>query len=293
LIRFPELKKSVLLHPQINMLKKLILPAIFLLFVTGINAQQTGEFGPLGGVSYYNGELNPGMPFRMSKFAYGALYRQNFTDRLAARVHVIRGTLTADDAVTGVRPDRNLNFTSPLTEIAGQLEVNFFEYYIGSYQHRWSPFIFGGGAFFMFKPYAMLGGSKTELRSLGTEGQGSAQYPDRQAYNLYSFAIPFGMGVKFSVNKYIGLSAEWGMRRTYTDYIDDISKTYYLNLAGADPASVSTPEYLSDPTLSHNTGMQRGNERNKDWYGFAGISATVKIRMLNRERCLDHQRDGY
>lgn len=275
------------------MRKKLILPVAFVFIMLGAQAQQTGEFGPFGGVSYYTGELNPGMPFRMSKFAYGALYRQNFTDRLAARVHFLRGTVAGDDAISGVRPDRNLNFTSPVTEIGGQFEVNFFEYYIGSRQHRWSPFIFGGGAFFMFKPYSTLNGSKIELQPLGTEGQGSSVYPDREAYKLYSFAIPFGMGVKFSVNKYFGLCAEWGLRRTYTDYIDDISKTYYLDLDGADPAAVTSQAYHSDPTLSHTTGMQRGNERNQDWYAFAGISATVKIRMLNREKCLDHQRDGY
>lgn len=275
------------------MRKKLILPAVFLLFASGIYAQQTGEFGPLGGVSYYVGELNPGLPFRMSKLAYGALYRQNFNDRLAASVHAIRGTVAGDDIVSGIRQDRNLNFTSSVTEIGGQFEVNFFEYYIGSRQHRWSPFIFGGGAFFLFKPFSELNGAKIELQPLGTEGQGSAVYPDREAYKLYSFAIPFGMGVKFSVNKYFGLTAEWGMRRTFTDYLDDISKTYYLDLNGVNPAAVSSQEYYSDPTLTHNAGMQRGNERNQDWYSFALVSATVKIRMLSRERCLDHQRDGY
>jgi len=275
------------------MLKKLILPAFILLITQELTAQQTGEFGPFAGVSYYVGELNPGLPFRMSKFAFGGLYRQNFTGRLAARVHFLTGSVTGDDIASGIRPDRNLNFTSPITEIGGQFEVNFFEYYIGSRQHRWSPYLFGGGAFFMFKPFTTLDGSKVELQPLGTEGQGSSEYPDRKAYNLYSFAIPFGMGVKFSVNKYFGLAAEWGMRRTFTDYIDDISKTYYLDLDGANASSVTREEYLSDPALSHSSGMQRGNERNSDWYSFAGISATVKIRMLNRERCLDHQRDGY
>lgn len=275
------------------MREKLILPVVFVLFTLTVGAQQTGEFGPFGGVSYYLGELNPGTPFRMPKVAYGALYRQNFTDRLAANVHVLRGTVAGDDAVSGVRPDRNLNFTSSITEIGGQFEVNFFEYFIGSYQHRWTPYIFGGGAFFMFNPYSMIDGSKVELQPLGTEGQGSAVYPDREAYKLYSFAIPFGIGFKYSLSKYLGLTTEWGLRKTYTDYLDDISKTYYLDLDGVAASAVSTKEYLSDPTLSHKTGMQRGDERTSDWYSFAGITVTVKIRMLNRERCLDHQRDGY
>jgi hypothetical protein len=83
------------------------------------------------------------------------------------------------------------------------------------------------------------------------------------------------------------------MRLTSTDYLDDVSQTYYLDLAGIDPATATINELASDPMLSHNAGMQRGNSRNNDWYSFAGISVTVKIRMLSKERCLDHQRQGY
>jgi hypothetical protein len=83
------------------------------------------------------------------------------------------------------------------------------------------------------------------------------------------------------------------MRKTTTDYLDDVSQTYYLDLAGVDPATVTQKELASDPLLNHNAGMQRGNSRNTDWYSFAGVSLTVKIRMLSKERCLDHQRQGY
>jgi hypothetical protein len=128
---------------------------------------------------------------------------------------------------------------------------------------------------------------------LGTEGQGDAGYDGRKPYDQFAFAMPFGLGVKYSLNKIFGVSAEWGMRKTSTDYLDDVSKTYYLDLSGVNPSSATTEQLASDPTLSHNAGMQRGNSRNKDWYSFAGVSLTVKIRMLKREKCLDHQREGY
>jgi hypothetical protein len=167
-----------------------------------------------------------------------------------------------------------------------QLEINFFEFFIGSKLHPVSPYIFGGVSVFFFKPYGNVAGQNVELQPLHTEGQSSP-------YNLFAFSVPFGIGVKYSVSKLIGIGAEWGMRKSTTDYLDDVSTTYYQNLAGKNPASATIEELASDPTLSHNDGMQRGNSRNTDWFSFAGISVTVKIRMLKQEGCLDHQREGY
>lgn len=249
-------------------------------------AQKSGDFGVLGGVTYYVGDLNPGMPFRMSKPAFGILYRQNFNTRISLRAHGIRGTVAGDDAISNANPERNLNFESQLTEAGLQIEINFLDYFIGSRKNSITPYIFGGTSVFFFKPYGNVNGTNVELQPLTTEGQG-------KPYNLYSFNILMGLGVKYSVSKLIGVGAEWGMRRTFTDYLDDVSNTYYLDLAGTDPAIASVNELASDPLLIHNAGMQRGNSRNTDWYSFAGISVTFKIRMLSKERCLDHQREGY
>jgi len=256
------------------------------LFVPLTYAQQSGDLGVMGGVSYYIGDLNPSMPFRMSKPAYGILYRQNFNSRVSLRAHGFRGTVAGSDAVSKANPERNLNFESTITEAGLQLEINFFEYYIGSKMHSISPYLFGGAAVFFFEPYGNVQGTKVGLQPLTTEGQA-------KPYNLYAFSMPFGLGVKYSMSKLIGIGAEWGMRKTSTDYLDDVSKTYYLDLAGANPASASIKQLASDPLLTHNNGMQRGNSRDTDWYSFAGVSVTVKIRMLNKERCLDHQREGY
>jgi len=274
------------LHAQKNM-RKILISLLFLVFVApSIYAQKSGDFGLLGGVTYYMGDLNPNKPFLMSKPAFGVLYRQNFNSRISLRVHGIRGAVAGDDAISKTNSDRNLNFESKITEAGLQLEINFFEYFIGSKMHSISPYIFGGASVFFFKPYGNVAGQNVELQPLTTEGQSDL-------YNLYAFSVPFGLGVKYSVSKLIGLGAEWGMRKTNTDYLDDVSQKYYLNFAGKDPADATISELASDPTLLHNTGMQRGNSGNTDWYSFAGISLTIKIRMLGKESCLDHQREGY
>jgi len=269
---------------------------IFILFLvilpTLIFAQKSGDLGIMGGVTYYVGDLNPAIPFRMVKPAYGALYRQNFNSRVSLRIHGLRSEVVADDAITKANTSRNLNFSSKITEAGAQLEINFFEYYIGSKQHRITPYLFGGFNVFFFKPYGVVNGAKVELQPLHTEGQGTV-YPDREPYKLYAFALPFGLGMKYSISKLFGVSAEWGMRKTTTDYLDDVSKTYYLDQIGTLPGSATLEGIASDPTLTHNKGMQRGNSRDTDWYSFAGVTLTVKIKMIGTERCLDHQREGY
>jgi len=263
-------------------MRKLIILITFLaIYAPLAHAQKSADLGVLGGVTYYVGDLNPARPFSMSKPAFGIMYRQNLNSRISVRAHGIVGSIAGDDA-NGSNPGRNLNFESKIYEGGVQLEINFFEYYIGSKLHPVSPYIFGGAAVFFFKPYGNVGGNRVALQPLLTEGQS-------QAYNSYAFSMPFGIGIKYSVSKLIGIGAEWGMRKTTTDYLDDVSRKYYLN----DPGSNGIKGLASDPTLTHVAGMQRGNSRNNDWYSFAGVSLTVKIRMLKKEGCLDHQREGY
>lgn len=273
------------------MLKTILVFILLVIFTPSIYSQQSGDIGLLGGVTYYVGDLNAGMPFRAPKFAYGILYRQNFTTRISLRIHGISGKVAGDDALSNANPERNLNFESRVREAGFQFEINFFDYFIGSKLHPITPYIFLGGNVFFFEPFGNVAGQKVALKPLATEGQGKVA--DRDEYKLTSFSIPFGLGVKYSVNKLIGVGAEWGMRKTFTDYLDDVSQTYYMNLAGTNPASATTEQLASDPTLAHNAGMQRGNSRDTDWYSFAGISLTVKIRMLSKESCLDHQREGF
>ena len=256
------------------------------LFLSQVSGQKSTDVGIMGGVTYYIGDLNPSLPFRMSKPAFGILYRENINSRVSIRAHGFRGTVAGDDAISKASPDRNLNFESTLTEAGVQLEINFFEYFIGSRMHSVTPYLFGGVSVFFFDPYGTVKGTSVQLQPLTTEGQS-------KPYNLYAFSMPFGLGVKYSVSKLIGVGAEWGMRKTTTDYLDDVSRTYYMDLAGKNPATATQKELASDPTLSHNAGMQRGNSRDTDWYSFAGVSVTVKIRLLRKERCLDHQREGH
>jgi hypothetical protein len=268
--------------------KALLILCIVLSASLAANAQhvkKTYEIGIFLGGSYYIGDLNPVGHFnQFTKPAGGLIFRVNLNRRLAARASVLFGGLEAHDefSSSAAAQQRNLSFKSPLTELSAQLEFNFLDYQIGNEKHKFSPYIFLGLAGFNFSPKGQLGNNWINLQPLGTEGQGLPGGASKKKYKLTQISIPFGVGVKANLSKNIGLSIEWGMRKTFTDYLDDVSKTYYDPVAlaaarGTQAAALADPSKGLDTNYS-NTGRQRGNPTTKDWYSFAGIILSIKLK---------------
>ncbi len=255
-----------------------------LLLLTINSYSQMMEIGGLAGGTYYLGELNPGKQFLFTQPAFGGLLRLNIDDRWSARLNILRGTIAGDDAVSQVNESRNLRFRSNITEISFITEFNFLEFFVGSKKNYFSPFLFAGPGYFTFNPKAPYQGTDVELRGLGTEG-----VPDK--YNLYGVSVVFGFGFKYSLTKNIGLGLEWGLRKTFTDYLDDISETYHVDFNDFDNVQeVGAPEFLSDPSgTKHLPGMQRGNPQNNDWYSFAGLSVTYRFVLGEKTTCRDFE----
>jgi hypothetical protein len=291
---------------------------------------QSLDLGAFGGGSYYLGDINPGIHFAGTQAAYGAFLRYNYKDRWGFRLGALQGKLKADDndflEVQAVQAylggdfdiddpnliyyaisNRGLNFETDLTEIHFIAELNFFPFFIGSKKNTWTPYIFGGGAMYLYNPRPI--GTNVNLRDLGTEGQGLSGR--EEPYGSMAFAIPFGIGLKFSLGERLGLGFEWGMRKTFNDYLDDISSTYYMDLYGYNPEEgiyyAPNPEnpieiisfpitdevYYSDPTFSHKKGEKRGNQYNNDWYAFFGVNLIFKINIARDDGCRDFSRQSY
>ncbi|MEN8223833.1 MAG: DUF6089 family protein [Bacteroidota bacterium] len=261
-------------------MKKIVLILIIGLASFGLNAQKTMEVGLFGGGSYYIGDLNPAYHFLMSKPAYGLVARLNLDSRWTVKLSAYSGEVAGDDNISGVVNHRELFFNSEITDISAVLELNFFNYITGSTRHFLTPYIFGGIGMFMFKPEA----NGVSLRELGTEGQ-NIGFDGRTPYETTQLAIPFGLGFKYSLTKRLGFAFEWGLRKTFTDYIDDVSTTYYLFGKTIDPADAG--EILSDPTMTHKAYQGRGNSKTNDWYAFFGVSITYKFRLGGNKRCTD------
>lgn len=261
-------------------MKKILFIIAFVIAGIGLHAQKTMEIGILGGGMYYIGDLNPGTPFLMTKPAYGGVARLNLNPRWTVKLSGIYGSIAGDDNVSNARENRELKFESNITDISAVIEFNFFNYITGSTRNFITPYIFGGFGVFIFEP--MADGYK--LRDLGTEGQ-NVGFNGRSRYLTTQVSFPFGIGFKYSLNKRLGLAVEWGMRKTMTDYLDDVSTTYYLEGESINPDVPD--EILSDPTMSHVPYESRGNASTKDWYTVIGVSLTYKFKLGGNKTCSD------
>jgi hypothetical protein len=184
------------------------------------------------------------------------------------------------------RENRNLAFRSLVIEL--QTQAEFFLTFSRS-GHRYnlsgvkgisayafSPYVFVGIGGFYFNPKAKYEGKWYSLRKLHTEGQG--MIPTRKNYSPVQLCIPFGLGLRYKVNRQWTVGIEFGVRLTFTDYMDDVSTTYVdpealkdaygdvaKELANPSPTKddPSSPYYRS--TLA---GQQRGDPTRNDSYMF-------------------------
>jgi len=265
---------------------KYLLITIFISSTIGLNAQ-TWEVGALLGTSNYSGELSPDpVQLNESQLAGGLFVRYQINKKWSVKSNIYYGSISGSDernAKTSKNRTRNLHFRSELLEIGINGEYYLRKYDIENPRLRWAPYIFGGIAVFRFNPEAEYNGEWMPLQPLGTEGQETALYNDRERYALTQVSIPFGMGIKKALNRNWSIGLEFGSRKTFTDYLDDISTTYVEQqvLEGARgeiayKLSNRTGEVLGE-TLEYTSADQRGNSTTDDWYLFTGITISYTI----------------
>jgi hypothetical protein len=241
-----------------------------------------------GGIANYQGDLQgKRLNINQSKPAVGLGAQYELSNKFSIRTGLTFAKIAGDDVKNTTAKGiefRNLSFKSNLTEFHLGIEYNLLRLEGKSI----TPYVFAGAGVFHYNPYTNdVQGNKVFLRPLSTEGQGLAAYPDRKPYNLTQLSIPFGGGIKYQTNNNLQISLEVGLRKTFTDYLDDVSTNYVdqnilLAERGAkavelayrgDEVSAAVP-YPAD-------GAQRGSPKYKDWYYFTGIRVSKLIR--NRE----------
>jgi hypothetical protein len=252
--------------------------------------EESREIGVFGGVSYYVGDLNPYKHFAEPHFAGGILYRKNFNKRVTLRLSATYGKVTGADSLSTnlTQNARNLSFQSRIIEIGPTIELNFVKYRPGElYNESATMFLIFGLTYFNMNPQGERNGEMYDLQTLGTEGQGSS-LSDKKEYSLNQISIPLGIGFRGNIGKHFCFSLEYGIRKTFTDYLDDVSGKYVdpTALAAANGQLASYFSNQSTGDRSSQTGTYRGNPNNKDWYAFAGLSLTWAI--VNRSTCRNY-----
>lgn len=255
----------------------------FILSVLSSSAQSSKfrarfEMGIMGGGSYYIGDLNPSKHFVYSRPALGVIFRYNLSTRASLRFTGTYGSVYGQDAQSDdpFMVNRNLNFKSKLYEVAFGVEIDLLKYRINDMKYPISPYFFYEIAYFRMNPMTSYEGNDVALQSIGTEGQGTS-LSDKSPYSLNQIAIPLGIGLKFNLRKRLAISVEYGIRKTFTDYLDDVSGNYVdANLLRTENGPMAGD--LSNPSLdgTSRAGFNRGNPSNKDWYAFYGIMITFK-----------------
>lgn len=248
---------------------------------------QEGEFGIGLGAAHYFGDLNTRAKFNRPKMAATVFFRKNFSNYISGRIAASFARLGYSDIYNKDNEymyRRNLSFNSNVWELALQGDFNFFRFMPGEPGFNMTPYITLGVGAFSYDPFAYLGKEKVFLRPLGTEGQGSAQYPDRKQYSTMGISIPFGAGIKYSLNERVNIGFEILHRYTNTDYLDDVSKTYVdpsIFPANAD-GSPSEAYRLHDRSGEIGEpigipGRQRGNSKQKDQFITAMFHVTFNL----------------
>lgn len=275
------------------MMKKIIAAFVVLALSFGskLSAQesivQEGEFGFGIGAAHYFGDLNTRAHLNRPKIAATAFFRKNFGNYIAGRIGATYARLGYSDKYNTQNQYmylRNLSFNTNVWEVSLQGDFNFFRFMPGEPAYSFTPYVTLGLGVFSYDPYAYLKGQKVYLRPLGTEGQGSALYPNRKKYGSMAMSIPFGGGFKYALNSKVNIGFEVLYRFTTTDYLDDVSKTY------VDPSVFpSNPDGSpSDAFLLHDRsyelgdpigtpGRARGMSRQKDHFVTAMFHLTFNL----------------
>lgn len=212
----------------------------FFSIIISVNAQRnqkSKDIGILIGGSYYQGDLNYESYFHDTHLALSLLYRVNYTPHYSFRIGITRAEISGKDSdfhKSAYQVARNHSFASNIIELSTMFEYNFFPITDDKTKLNLSPYFNIGLAFF------------------------HASNRD----NLFSVAVPIGLGVKYKLAPKWTIQAEWNYRLTFTDELDGLG---YYN---------ETRNYKK---------KQNSFNYTKDLYSIFGISILYQFKKKNAE----------
>lgn len=273
---------------MLSVLKKAVQLLIVIIYITSSNnvTAQRWEIGGLLGGTNYLGDISKEPTISKTHIGINLWGRYNISRHFSYRFGVGFGQISGADSLQPATELRGLSFKSNIWELTNIIEFHFRPFGLSHPQNKKSSFyVFTGINAFYFNPKAHYQGNWVELQPLATEGQNLDG--GKGKYSRISVSIPMGAGYKFKFSRKWILGFEVGYRKTYTDYLDDVSGNY-PDLVELNKVNGPTAVALSDPS-SVNAGVgeirsakndMRGDSHLKDWYVFAGITLTYRIEPI-------------
>lgn len=255
-----------------------------------------GFLGDLGGRDRAGTDYSPAdLEFALSKPAITAGYRFKFNKNINWYSNLNYLILAGDDKLTNepYRNNRNLNFKTNVFELSTRIEFSISSFRrtgvyslkksLGGINKRQALELIGfvGVGAFYFNPKGKNPntGKYEKLYSLHTEGQGLPGGPKQ--YKRVSIIIPLGITLHYIIDKLWSVGLEFSYRKTFTDYIDDVSTTYFDKTALLD-AYGETSVIMSDPSKGNIYGAsspasdgKRAQRGDKQKDSFATMQITI------------------
>lgn len=248
----------------------------------------------MGGFSNYSGDIRQ-QRFTLDRansvISAGGTF--NITEQVALRSDYSFTRLGADDKYN--KPDlriRNLNFKTLIQELTLMGEYDI----MSLNDRRFTPYVFAGIGVFHFSPYTLdTSGNKVWLAGLSTEGQGLPEYPDRKVYKKTQFNIPLGAGLKYALSDDIYVGFEIGIRKLFTDHLDDVSTTYIdknilFNRKGQQAVDFAfRGDELKPPAEYPKTGSLRGNSKRNDYYYYGQFKISLRMHWFDTDESITNK----
>ncbi|MBK5280250.1 MAG: outer membrane beta-barrel protein [Bacteroidia bacterium] len=195
---------------------------------------QHSEFGFGVGAFNYTGDLVRTYNILNSRPAGTVFYRSNISKVVSFRTALTGGKMAASDKrpIDSFAKQRAAAFSIYVLEASTVFEYHFLDWRDDKRRLRFTPYLFAGFSLFII----------------------SGNSAKNASYSNVQPAIPFGGGIKYVVNPKWYLAVELGIRKSFFDYLDNIS----------------------DEDLSLKN-YQYGNRYDNDNYFFTGITLTRTI----------------
>jgi hypothetical protein len=251
------------------------------------NENKATWLGVFIGKMNYQGDLNPNsFTFARSKTTAALTVRQSFNRWLSVKGGLAIGSIEAADRYNrDYLQKRNLSFYTTIKEASLSLETSLLDLSTT----RFTPYVYGSVSLYHFNPWAYdNSGKKTFLQPLSTEGQGLSQFPKQRSYKLTQINVGFGVGARYAINDNMNLGVEFSQRKTFTDYLDDVSSIYVdrnvlLQAKGAKAVEMAyRGDQIPGGATYPNHGEQRGTPSEMDWYYFFGVHLEMKFSAFTK-----------
>lgn len=259
-------------------MKRLLL-ILLLLTSAFVQAQYRWDYGVKLGAANYLGDIGGknlqrrdyfwDMHLGETRYAVGIFGRYKYNKRFALAGNLDHFMIQDADRFTTYIPrrTRNMNFRNRMFELGARAEFTlWYDNDVGNrgfYNPDFKLYAFAGLSFYYSNPQAKLVYDPTDgiidsteavdlkpgdfvdntwynLRQLRTEGA---------TYSAVGLAIPMGIGFYFTYNKEWRFGWEVSWRKTFSDYLDDVS-TYYNKPDPEDPRTYDLALALQSQTYA-------------------------------------------